>query len=243
MTEKRKKIEDLVYSVMSAMDPTGTNTAKYKKMFQTMSDKEFTVWIEKFLADDKSNFRFDIEEFGDPNRVLKYENIEKAAKILKINLMEYVYLPHLSSNPNRPIRTKQPVIVGYLNIKRTQQLATKKTGLSLSDMDRDDMTGATRGESKGGTSTGVENEFLAGVGGDELLSEFCGARADNTAEYDKMLSQISETGSVRLEDIKTSVYDKPTLLQADIWLMAMGLKTDLVSESYYSIDRIKAALD
>lgn len=243
MTEKRRKIEELVYAVMSAMDPSGVNTQKYKKIFQTKSDKEFAVWMEKFLADHKSNFRFDIEEFGDEKRVLRYENIEKAAKVLKINLLEYVYLPHLSSDPNRPVRTKQPVIVGYLNIKRTQQLATKKTGLTLSDLNRDDLTGATRGESKGGTATGVENELLAGVDGDELLSEICGARADNTVEYDKMLQQISESGSVKLEDIKTSVYDKPTLLQADIWLMCMGLKTDLVSESYYSIDRIKAALD
>ena len=58
-----------------------------------------------------------------------------------------------------------------------------------------------------------------------------------------MISSISETGSVRLADIKTNIYDKPTLLKADLMLMAMGLKTDLISESYYSIDKVKAAMD
>jgi hypothetical protein len=80
-------------------------------------------------------------------------------------------MPHVSSNPNRPVRTKQPVLVGYLNIKRPQQIVTKKTGLTLSDNNRDEMTGAAKGDSKGGTTTGIENELLAGVGGDVILSE------------------------------------------------------------------------
>lgn len=242
MTEKRKNIEKLIDETMMLMDPTGINSRKYKDMFQVMSDDDFSDWITKFLADEKSNFRVDIEEFGDGSRSLKFENVEKAAEHLGVKLFEYIYMPHLSSNPNRPVRSKQPVLVGYLNIKRVQQLATKKTGLSLSDNNRDEMTNSAKGESKGGTMTGIENELLAGVGADEILSELSGARADNIAEYDNMLSSIAQTGSVKLEDIKTGVYDKPTLLQADLYFMAMGLKTDIVSESYYSIDKVRQAM-
>jgi hypothetical protein len=57
-----------------------------------------------------------------------------------------------------------------------------------------------------------------------------------------MISEIAERGSVKLENIKTNAYDKPTLLKADLYFMAMGLKTDLVSESYYSIDKVRAAM-
>ena len=53
---------------------------------------------------------------------------------------------------------------------------------------------------------------------------------------------IAETGNVRLADIKTNVYDKPTLLQADLYFMAMGLKTDIISESYYSVDKVRQAM-
>lgn len=243
MTDKRKRIEALIDKTLSLMDPTGINARKYKDMFQVMSDDEFSDWITRFLKDEKSNFRLDIEEFGDGSRSLKFENVEKAADSLGIKLFEYVYLPHVSSNPNRPIRTKQPVLVGYLNIKRPQQLVTKKTGLALSDTDRDEMTGAAKGESKGGTSTGIENELLVGVGGEIILSEIVGARGDNNAEYDNMLSSIAENGSVKLSDIKTGLYDKPTLLQADLYFMAMGLKTDLISESYYSVDKIRAVMN
>lgn len=242
MTDKRKKIEDLVDKTLMALDPTGINSKKYRNMFQTMNDKQFSDWMTKFLADDKSNIRLDIEEFGDGSRTLKYPNVVKAANLLNIKLFEYVYIPHVSSNPNRPVRTKQPVLVGYLNIKRPQQLVTKKTGLAITDTNRDEQTGAAKGDSKGGTTTGIENELLAGVGGDEILSEFCGARGDNIAEYDNMIQQIAEHGSVKLADIKTNVYDKPTLLQADLYFKAMGLKTDLISESYYSIESIRSAM-
>ena len=243
ITEKRKKIEDMVKRTLLYMDPTGINANKYRRMFESMNDDQFTKWIEAFLADEKSNFRLDIEEFGDGRRTLRFENVEKAADYLKVKLFEYVYLPHVSSNPNRPIRTKQPVLVGWLNIKRTQQLASKKTGLALSDDNRDEMTGAAKGESKGGTTTGIENEVIAGVGGEIILSEISGARGDNVKEYDNMLSQIAETGSVKLSDIKTNVYDKPTLLAADMYFMAMGIKTDLISESYYSVEKVKSIID
>lgn len=242
MTDKRRKIEELVLKVLSAMDPSGINTSKYKTFFDSMDDPKFNKWIKEFFDDEKSFIRLDVEEF-DPKRVLRFENVERAAKVLNIKLFEYVYMPHLSSDPNRPVRTRQPVLVGYLNIKRPQQLVTKKTGLTMSDTNRDEVSGTAKGESKGGTTTGIENEMLAGVDADEILSEFCGVRGDNVAEYDNMIAAISETGSVKLADIKTSVYDKPTLLKTDLYLKAMGLKTDIISESYYSIDRIRKSLE
>ena len=240
MTEQRRRIQELVDGTMMRLDPTGRNAQKYRDMFQKMNDKQFSDWITAFLADEKSNFRLDIEEFGKCQ--LKFENVEKAAKFLNIKIFEYVYIPHVSSDPNRPVRTKQPVLVGYLNLKRPQQLVTKKTGLTLDDNNRDEMSGTVKGDSKGGTTTGIENELLVGVGADEIISELSGARGDNISEYENMISAIAETGSCKLADIKTSAYDKPTLLKADIFLRAMGFKTDIVSESYYSIDRVRKAL-
>ena len=243
MTDKRKQIEDLVTKTLSLMDPSGINTKKYQDMFAKMSDQQFTQWITALLKDDKSNFRLDVEEFGGGARVLKYENVEKAADFLGVHIYEHVYLPHLSSNPNRPIRTKQPVLVGWLNVKRTQQLVSKKTGLAAGDNDRDELTGIIKGDDKGGTTTAIENEVLAGVGADIIISEISGARGDNVKEYDNMLKEIAETGSVKLADIKTNAYDKPTLLMADMYFMAMGLKTDLISESYYGVGKIKKIID
>ena len=39
--KNRSKVEKLVYSVMNTLDPSGTNTERYKKLFSTMSDSKF----------------------------------------------------------------------------------------------------------------------------------------------------------------------------------------------------------
>lgn len=242
-SDKRKKMEKLIDDVVSTIDPSGVNAKKYRNMFQTMNDKQFDEYFQKLFGDKKSNLRIDIEEFGPENRKIKFENVEKAADLLHLKLFEYIYMPHISSDPNRPIRSRTPVLVAYLNIKRPQQLVTKKQGLILSDSDVDEMTGEAKGDSKGGTMTGMENELLAGVGAKEILSEFTGARGDNVNEYQNMVEEISEKGSVKLENIKTGILDKPTLLQADLFFAAMGLKTDLVSESYYAINKIREMMN
>lgn len=236
---KRLQIESLVYRTMNALDPSGSNTEKYKAMFSKMNDAEFSKWVTQFLADPKANIRLDIEEF-DKSKTLKYENIEKAAKQMNLDLYEYVYIPHVSSNPNRPVRTRTPVLVGYLNIKTVQQLQTKKSTGVINDLDRDDLTGIAKGESKGGTFSGIENEILIGLGADNVLSEVCGVRGDNMVEYENMLEEISETGSCSLKDIKTNSLDKPTLLKTDLFLKAMGIKTDIVSEAYYNTGLLRA---
>lgn len=236
---KRGQIETLIYRTMNALDPSGSNTGKYKAMFSKMNDATFSKWVTQFLADPKANIRLDIEEF-DKSKTLKYENVEKAAKQMNLDLYEYVYLPHVSSNPQRPVRTRTPVLVGYLNIKTVQQLQTKKSTGVINDLDRDDLTGIAKGESKGGTFSGIENEILIGIGADNVLSEVCGVRGDNMVEYENMLEKISETGSCSLKDIKTNALDKPTLLKTDLFLKAMGIKTDIVSEAYYNTGLLRA---
>jgi hypothetical protein len=59
-------------------------------------------------------------------------------------------------------------------------------------------------------------------------------------EYENMLEKISETGSCSLKDIKTNALDKPTLLKTDLFLKAMGIKTDIVSEAYYNTGLLRA---
>ena len=61
MTDKRRKIETLITQVMKDLDPTGINAAKYQNMFVKMSDSQFSQWVTRFLADEKSNLRLDIE--------------------------------------------------------------------------------------------------------------------------------------------------------------------------------------
>jgi len=53
MTEKRKKVEEYILKTISIMDPSKTNTDRYKKIFESMDDKQFDSFM-KQLRDKKA---------------------------------------------------------------------------------------------------------------------------------------------------------------------------------------------
>ena len=78
MNAKRKKVEDLIYSIMDKLDPSGFNTQRRKEEFSKMSDKEFHHYME-LLRDNKTKIPIEA-----PNMkvVLKQRNLIKAAEAL-----------------------------------------------------------------------------------------------------------------------------------------------------------------
>lgn len=229
MAINRKAIETLVYSVFDALDPSGTNTVKYKKFFSSMSATEFESYMKKFLSDENENFCLDLIEFENK---LKIEYAEKAAKILGIPLMEYVYLPHLTRDKNNIICTKERCLVGYINIKRTQQMLHKKNGWSISSEKRSALTGQVTGEDKNARDSDMEAFMLTAIEADNLLAELHGPRADDPHMERQMLSQINNQGYFRMEDLESISTNKVTLNTINAYLLSMGIKTDIVTDTY-----------
>lgn len=114
----RKKMEKLIYSFFSAFDKSGSNTKKYKELFQPMTDAQFKKYFTNFFANENAYLILDIV---DEERSITMDDIEDAAKVLDVPLYEYVTLPHLTMDKEHCVVTKLPVPVGYINEKRTQQ--------------------------------------------------------------------------------------------------------------------------
>ncbi len=108
---KRKKMENTIYDVFSALDPSGVNTEKYKKMFSGMTDTQFESFFKKLFSNDKEYLILDVVDY---ERALKLENIEKAAKILDVPLFERVIMPNVNKDKEHPVVTKYEVPVGRL---------------------------------------------------------------------------------------------------------------------------------
>ena len=102
-------------TVMNKLDPSGDNAKIYEEKFKKMSDSQFDTWVKKFFADDKQNLYLEIVEY---ERDLTLENIENAAKYLKVPLYERVCIPYLNGDSELCIVTPTPVPVGYISIKR-----------------------------------------------------------------------------------------------------------------------------
>lgn len=225
----RAYIEKLIYDTFDAIDPSGTNTDKYKTLFSQMNDKEFEKYMKDFLNDDHENFSVDIVEY---EHDLKMEYCENAAKVLDIPLMEYLYMPHLTMDKKRVVVSKEKCLVGYINVKRTQQLLHKKNGLSTSNEKTSALTGQVVDKDKNARDSDIEASMLVSLGADKILQELHGPRADDPVMKREMNQSITTKGYVMLDELTNLSTNKVTLNTVNTYLLSMGLKSDIVSDSY-----------
>lgn len=237
--KKRAKMEKLIYDFFSAFDKSGTNTKRYKELFQPMSNQQFENYFKAFFANDKAYLILDIVDY---EYTIGYEDIERAAKVLNIPLFEDVYMPHLTMDKSKVICTKEPVPVGYINIKRTQQTVSKKNGISTNIDKRSAITGQVTGEDKNGRESDLENTMLISMGLENTLKELNGPRADDMHMKEKMLRDISLNGYTSLADMEDDVLNKTTLNTASVYFLGMGLNTDLVTKGLMLPSEIKKEL-
>lgn len=225
----REYIEKLIYDVYDQLDPSGTNTEKMKSLFQPMSDQQFEKYMKDFLKDDNENFVLDIVEF---EHDLKMDYCEKAAKVLGIPLMEYVYMPHLTMDKSKVIVSKEKCLVTFINAKRTQQFVHKKNGISISNEKLSATTGQVVQKDKNARDSDIEASMLVSLGADKILQELHGPRADDSVMRREMNQSIATKGFVMLDELTNSPVNKVTLNTVNVYLLSMGLKSDLVTDSY-----------
>lgn len=223
--EKRKKIEKLVLDVVTALDnDKKLNIERYKDMFNAMSDEEFSEWASSIgheLDDTIQLFELPFEECS-------MDQIKQAANILNIPLEEYIWY---RDKGDKPIRTAQKVPVGYLNIKRVQQMLNKKNRLSTSATKRSLKTGQVTGEDKIAAISDLEAYCLLAIDADNIFEELYGPRADNFAKKSDFYKQISDNGYVELSKLEDDITKHTALNTLDTYMLASGIKTDLINSS------------
>jgi len=225
----RKHIEQLIYDTFDAIDPSGTNTNKYQTMLADMDDATFEKHMKEFLKNDEENFILDIVEF---EHSLKLEYCEAAAKVLGIPLWEYVYLPHLTMDKSNVVVSQERCLVGYINVKRTQQLLHKKNGLSISNERTSPLTGQVIGDDKNARDSDIEAAMLVALGADTILQELHGPRADDPVMKRELRQSIATKGYSMLEELTNDSKNKITLNSVNAFLISMGLKSDLITDTY-----------
>ena len=232
----RQKMEALIYKFFTAFDPSGSNTKKYKSLFQPMSDAQFKKYFKEFFEDEKAYLVLDIVLY---EHNMKMENIEAAAKVLNVPLFEYVYIPHLTMDKEHVVCTKEPVPVGYINIKRTQQTTMKKNGISTEISQRNAITNQVTGHDKNGRESDLENIMLTSLGLTNCLKELNGPRSDDMVMKQQMNQAINTKGYVTLSELDDRIENKTTLNTVDTYFLGMGLKTDLVTKGLKTIHTIR----
>jgi len=225
MNAKRKKTEELLLNTFSIIDKSGLNTEKYKEIFKNMSDEDFEKYMKKLKSDSDENFYMEILPYK--NEPLLKDIIE-AADYLKIPLNEYVYYRNDDYKDN-PIRSKYPVPVGYLNMKRMEQMLFKKNNMELDIDRRNSKTNQLTNESKVARMTDAENYLMNIYEADFALKEMLSCRADDNVAKAEMFRDIATQGYCRLTDQTNDVANKQTLNTVDVYFTGAGLVSDLLT--------------
>lgn len=221
MTKERAKAEELIYKVMDALDKTGSMSRYYSEKFKPMDDKEFLKYISK-----KFPYRFQ-------TRIFKIEptfvEIEKAAKVLGVPLMEKVSTPDLYKNKDGvPVSTKEALVV-YIHLKKMKQFLTKKNSISTNIASRDNKTGRLVGHDKNGATSDREMESLVVSGMDNTIQELSRARADSPEAKQAMYNTISALGTVSLKDIPESKTDVLSKNMMNVYMLGSHINTNLIN--------------
>ena len=221
MTKERAKAEELIYKVMDALDKTGSMSGYYAEKFKPMDDKEFLKYISK-----KFPYRFQ-------TRIFKIEptfvEIEKAAKVLGVPLMEKVSTPDLYKNKDGvPVSTKEALVV-YIHLKKMKQFLTKKNSISTNIASRDNKTGRLVGHDKNGATSDREMESLVVSGMDNTIQELSRARADSPEAKQAMYNTISALGTVSLKDIPESKTDVLSKNMMNVYMLGSHINTNLIN--------------
>lgn len=227
--KKRKEMEELIYGFFDLFDPTGRNTEYYRNKFKAMDDNQFDKYFKLLFAQDDPYLTATMVDYENP---VKIENIEKAAEFLNVPLFERVVLPYASSDPNNPVITKHECMVGYLNIKRLQQINFKKLGLSTDVSERNMITGQVTGHDKNSRNSDAETTALLTVGANASLKEFMSARADDMVMKKEMNQKILRDGYVSMADLTDKLVNKTTLNSASVFFLGAGIMNDLITNDY-----------
>jgi hypothetical protein len=221
--QKRDKIETMVLEVVKRMDNDKMlNYKRYQTLFKTMSDDEFESWANEMgheLDDTIQMFQLPFEE-------MKMTQIKSAAEYLKMPLEEYIWYRH---NDLQGIRTKMRVPVGFVHIKRVQQLLAKKNRYAFDTDDITLKTGTVKGESKVASLSDPETFMLTALNADAALREFLGPRSDNQSAKQDMYRSIAKDGYVSLENLEGDITRSTTLNTMNVYLLGAGIKSDLIT--------------
>lgn len=226
---KRVKMENMVYDFFNVFDPTGRNTEYYRNRLEGLSDMDFDKFFQTLFAQKHPFLTATMVDYENP---IEMKNLEKTSKHINVPLFEKLVLPYASTDPDNPIITKHECLVGWLNLKRMQQINFKKLGLSTDTAERNMLTGQVTGHDKNSRNSDAETDALLTIGATSTLKEFMSARADDMVMKREMNQQIMKNGYVSLSELTDDPVNKTALNTTSVFLIGAGLMNDLVMKDY-----------
>lgn len=220
--KNRKKTEEFILKYIAKLTPGTNNADTYKKMFASMSDKDF----DKFMNDLKSgelDLSIIMSNFND--RGITVKNNLNIAKELGHNFFEKLWIEGTGDDPTYLTPVKYLVV--DLPFKRAAQMLVKKMSIPETSKVVDYLTGQPTGISKGARISYPEVQLCASMGLTDTMVElmkYRGGDEQGRLAMNRMINSLGEARQDVLEKFSSGV--KSTRLLS-ILLKGMHLNNTL----------------
>lgn len=222
MATNRPKAEAFILKYINKIAPDGRNVDIYKKLFASMSDKDF----DKFMTDIESGDKFlvVISPNFDSTGVTTENNL-KVAEELGHNFFQKLWIEGKDGLPT--YLTPIEYLVVDLPLRRASQLLIKK--ISVPDHNRvvDTLTNQPTGDSKGAGFSYPEVQVCAAMGLDNSLIELMKYRGGDAKGGTAFNMMISKYGVANLSNLKQYASGVESTKTLKTFLTACHLKSTL----------------
>lgn len=193
---KEKAIKNLLASI-DKLDPTGANSALYKKLFNRMSNKEFMEWANKIKRGELKISL--VVPNGNKDMMLTRKRLKQLAKDMGIKLFERVIFSDNTGNRFMP-KFKHNILM--LTVARMNQHHTSYISVPKNTNVRNPLTDQVTGDSKAASLTLPEMYILNGKNLTYTLDELSSVRGGDRRAMLAMEDFLIEHGKVTLKDLK-----------------------------------------
>ena len=218
---KRKQVEDYLLENMSVLDPSGTNTARLKNMFDKMSDKEFD---DMMCSVRDGNDKLAVIYTPALKVYLRMENIFRVAKKIGLKIIEKLFLNDESTG--RRYKTPHEYMVIRVPVRRLKQVIMDKISVPDSDTKVDTFTGQVVKPDKGSSISSIEAQTILSKNLTTSIYELTNVRGGNITQFANFKSQLQETGSASLSVLDPTARVKSSIILS-VYLRCMLIDNNL----------------
>jgi len=219
-SEARIKAENDFYILLDTFDSKKFNSSKYRNLFDSMSDKDFKLFMTRIANEDD----FITINIDSSQRSITLDKIFEKCDKLGIETHKYVMYRENKSTDGTTSITPYKSLILYIPIKRLQQMVSKKNSASGDNDKINILTGAVTSDSKSGSLNNTQSLGLITSQQPNTLKELLGPRSDDPVSKNQMLQYIEETGEVSLDNLVIDVSNKQSISTLKVFLRSIGIE-------------------
>lgn len=218
-SKKRSEVEAYLYKNLDRLDPTGSNTARYKKMFKAMSDKDFDKFMQQLRDHEQVIYLY----VANVLQHLNMEDMIQHAKDLGVELFERLYI--WDKVTDHKYLTPYKYFIGKLPIRRMMQFIDHKLSVAEGDSKVDMLTGQVMGPDKAAGISQVEIQTLYARNFHSVILELLKYRGGDVHAASDYRRELEETGHTSIGRATPSVARSAVTM--DVLLSGMHIESNV----------------